>query len=75
VKTYGRARQATDDNIILRALFTCWITKAANTYLDYVKLVALPRQKLLPERSSILLRYTFISCLVPGSSKVLCVEN
>jgi hypothetical protein len=31
VKKYGRARQATDDNIIRRMRFACWITKATDT--------------------------------------------
>ena len=30
-KKYGRARQATDGNIILRMRFAYWITKATNT--------------------------------------------
>ena len=30
-KKYGRARQATDDNITLRMRFGCWITKATDT--------------------------------------------
>ena len=28
---YGRAGQATDDNIIQRMCFACWITKATDT--------------------------------------------
>jgi hypothetical protein len=31
VEKYGRARQATEDNIIRRMRFACWITKATNT--------------------------------------------
>ena len=31
VEKYGRAGQATDDNIIRRMRFACWITKATNT--------------------------------------------
>jgi hypothetical protein len=31
VEKYGTARQATDDNIIRRMRFTCWITKATDT--------------------------------------------
>jgi hypothetical protein len=31
VEKYGRARQATDDNIIRRMRFARWITKAADT--------------------------------------------
>jgi hypothetical protein len=32
VEKYGAARQATDDNIILRMRFACWITKATDTH-------------------------------------------
>ena len=33
---YGRARQATNDNIMRSA---CWITRATNTHLEYVILI------------------------------------
>jgi hypothetical protein len=32
VEKYGRTRQATDDNIIQRMRFACWITKATDTH-------------------------------------------
>jgi len=51
VETYGSASQATDDNTIRRVCFACWITKAANTHIEYVMLIDLPREKLLRERS------------------------
>jgi hypothetical protein len=57
VEKYGRARQATDDNIIQRMCFACWITKATNTDSEYVILIAFPLQKLLRERASILRLY------------------
>jgi len=31
VERYGRAGQATDDNIILRMPFACWVTKSTDT--------------------------------------------
>jgi hypothetical protein len=34
VEKYGRARQATDNNIIWRMRFACWITKAIDTHSD-----------------------------------------
>jgi len=37
---YGRARQATDDNIIRRMRIVCWITKFTNTHSEYVILIA-----------------------------------
>jgi hypothetical protein len=61
VEKYGRAIQATDDNIIWRLRFECWITKATGTHSEYVILV-LPRQQWLRERA-LILRYTYIACL------------
>jgi hypothetical protein len=63
VKEYGRARQATDDNIKRRMRFACRITKATDTHLKYVILIAFPRQQWLRERAS-MLRYTHVACLV-----------
>jgi hypothetical protein len=48
---YGRARLATDNNIIRRMRFACWITKATDTHSEYVILIAFPRQQWLRERS------------------------
>jgi hypothetical protein len=62
VEKYGTARQATDENIIRRMRFACWITKAADTSSEYVILIAFPRQQWLRERASIL-RYTHIYVL------------
>ena len=47
-------RQATDDNIIRRIRFVCWITKAANTQSEYEILTVCPRQQWLRERNSVL---------------------
>jgi hypothetical protein len=63
VEKYGRARQATDDNIIRRMRITCRITKATDTHAEYVVLIAFPRQQWLRERASILC-YTYITFLV-----------
>jgi hypothetical protein len=63
VEKYGTARQATDDNIIRRMRFACWITKATGTHSGYVILIAFPRQQWLHERASVL-HYTYIACLV-----------
>ena len=54
VKSYCTARQATDDNIIRRMHFACWINKATGTHSKYVKLIACPRQQWLLERASML---------------------
>jgi hypothetical protein len=62
VEKHGTARQATDDNIIRRMRFTCWITKATDTHLEYLILIAFPRQR-LRERVPILC-YMYTVCLV-----------
>jgi hypothetical protein len=54
VKKYVRARQVTDDKIIWRMSFACWITKATNTHSEYVILIAFPRQRWLRERAAML---------------------
>jgi hypothetical protein len=46
-KIFDRDRQATDDNIIRRMRFACWITKATDTHSEYVILIAIPQQQLL----------------------------
>jgi hypothetical protein len=35
VEKYGRAGQATDDNIIWRMRFACWVNKATDTQLIF----------------------------------------
>jgi len=40
----------------------CWIPKATNTHQDYVTLIAIPLQKWLQERAS-MLSYTYIARL------------
>jgi hypothetical protein len=54
VEKYGTAGQATDDNITRRMHFACWITKATDTYSEYVILIAFPRQEWLRECTSML---------------------
>jgi hypothetical protein len=44
-KSFGTARQATDDNITLRMRFVCWIPKATDTHSEYIIPIALPRQE------------------------------
>ena len=43
-------------------LFACWISKAINTHLEYVTIIAFTRQQFLYESTSIL-RHTYITCL------------
>jgi len=62
VEKYFWACQATDDNI--RRMHTeCWITKATNINSEYVILAVFPLHQWLHERA-IILRFTYISCLV-----------
>jgi hypothetical protein len=55
VEKYGRARQATDDDVIwrVRFFFACCVTKAADTDSEFVILLAFPRQKWLRERTAL----------------------
>jgi len=41
---YGRARQATDDNIIQRMPFACWVNKATDKCTEYVMLIDFPQR-------------------------------
>ena len=48
---------------IRRIRIACWISKATNTYSEYVLRFAFPLQLWSHERASVL-RYTYITCLV-----------
>jgi hypothetical protein len=63
VEKYGRARQATDDNIIRRMRLACWVTMATDTHTEYVIFTAFPQQQWLRERAS-MLRYMYTGCLI-----------
>jgi len=58
---YGRSGQNTDDNIIQRIRFPCWITKDTDTNSEYVILVVFPWRQWFRERVPIL-RYTKLLC-------------
>jgi len=58
VGKHGRARQATDGDIMRRWRFACWVTKATNTHSKHVTVIGFSRRKWLGERASIL-RYTY----------------
>jgi hypothetical protein len=45
VEKYGRAGQATDDDILRHMCTACWITKATDTHSEYVISIAFPRQQ------------------------------
>ena len=42
METYGGARETTDDDIIRRMCFACWVIKVIDTHLEYVMLIAFP---------------------------------
>jgi len=69
---YETVCQVTDENMIRRKRFACWITKATNTHSQYVTLIALPRQQQFRVRAS-MLRHTYIACLV--TIKVLLEQS
>jgi len=52
VETYGRTRQATDYSIIWRMRFACWVITGYRHHLEFVALIAFPRQQWLGERAS-----------------------
>jgi hypothetical protein len=63
VEKYVRARQATDDKIIRRMRYACWVTKATDIHSEYEILTALPLQQWLRERATMLRdTYTSLSC-------------
>ena len=55
---YSRGGQATDDNIIWRKRFPCWISKVTDKHTEYVTLTAFTLKQWLRERGSVL-RYTY----------------
>ena len=42
---YGTARQATDDNVIWRMRFECWIPKTTDTNSEYVTVTTFALQQ------------------------------
>ena len=65
MEKYGRTGEATDDDIIRRICFVCWISKATDTHSEYVIRIPFLRQQWLRERASILRLYAHgLSCLV-----------
>jgi len=57
VEKYGRASQATDDNMIRRMSIACWILKATYIHSELVKRIAFPRQGCLLYRTAFLCIY------------------
>jgi len=68
---YGRAREATDNNITRRKDFASWISKTTDTHSEYVSLIVFPRQLWSHEPSSAL-GYVLTACLVFLAELKLC---
>jgi hypothetical protein len=69
-KTYGGAKEATDDNIIGRKRFACWVSKATSAHASaqkYVILIDFSRQQSFLE-SALVLCFTYIATLVTWNS-------
>jgi len=60
VETFGRVRQATDDNT---ANAHCMLDTCTNTLSEYVIVLAFPQQKYLCECAS-MLHSVYFACLV-----------
>ena len=72
MEKYGRDRQAIDDNVVRRMRVARWITKATDTYSEYVMLIAFLRQQMLRERASVLgLLVHCLSCCVGSNGSLL----
>jgi hypothetical protein len=60
VEKYCGVGQATDDHIIRRMRFACWITKATDSHSEYEPLIAFPQQEWFREDTSMLRSYTYV---------------
>ena len=64
---YGTAGQATDDNMVWRMRFACWVNKAIDTHSEYVIPIALSRCEWLRERApGVTLYRVILSLEVPN---------
>ena len=62
LKKCGIVGQATDDTLIWRMRFACWVVKTTDTHSKYLILITFPRQKMFRRRASVLLSY--VHCLI-----------
>lgn len=64
VEIYSRSWQATDDNMMRRMHFACWVGEAIDTRLEYVIFIACARRILLRKRVFIWHSYVhYVSCI------------
>ena len=73
MEKFGKAVQATDENIARLMSIACWMAKATDTHLECVIIIAFPLQQWLHERASVL-RYTYIACLVKTLRTLLVIR-
>jgi hypothetical protein len=59
-----RVKQTTDDNVIWRMCFACWIRRATHTHSENATFIDFPRQRWFRERVSMLSLFTYIAYLV-----------
>ena len=71
-KKYGASSQATENNIIWRLRFACWITEATDRHLEWVIRIVFTWQQWVCERAS-MLRRTYITCIVYSATEELDV--
>jgi hypothetical protein len=71
-KKYCIAGQVTDDNIIRRMVFACWITKAAGTHSEYLILIPFPGQQWFTKAC---LCYVIVHCLVCNETLLSLWDN
>jgi len=62
MESNGKARQATDDNIICRTCIACSITKSTDARSKYVTLIALPQHQRALERVNVTFYVHCLSC-------------
>jgi len=63
MEKHGRTTQATDDNIIRRMGFACWVKKVTDKHPEYVILIVFPWQQYLRDPFYCYF-YTYSVCLV-----------
>ena len=63
MEKHGRTRQATDDNIVQRMRFACWIKKATDILSEYVILIVFPWHNIYA-KAPYSYYYTYTLCLV-----------
>ena len=75
MENYPTAGQVTEDNIILRMRFPCWLPKVADTHSECIIHIAFLLQQWLCEGASIL-RHTHVASIVGKCDFVMtCLTN